>query len=82
MSWKITIEDTQNGFLLTKKYGFPNCDEPLERFVFDDFHGELKCAAHLLNYIQELIGMRGSKHDDERIFIEIKKQNEREDVNG
>jgi len=63
--WVLKIEKVQNGYHLKGNE---------TDIVIDDDDGELKAMQRVLWQVMEHFSMQGSKHDPERIRIEIKKQ--------
>lgn len=73
MVWELNIKRVENGFVVINY----NEDEGgvVEReYVFEQKDNELEAMVDVLNFIQDHFGYYGSKHDKERIFVEIKKQ--------
>lgn len=70
---KLTIETAENGILVTS---------PKEDLLYDTVHTVFEDRNNLEHYrdmcyhILECVGYIGSKHDEERLFIEIRKQND------
>lgn len=62
---KLQIEHTINGYILQDSEG---------KKVFEEDENELKALQYLLYSVCESLGYFGSKHDAERLFIEIRKQ--------
>lgn len=68
---KLCIDRVDNGYIVTLD---PNVEgDPV---VFQDKDNELETFQELLYYIMDYFGHAGSKHDPERIFVEIKKREE------
>lgn len=67
---KLTIEKVDNGFIV--------CGDELHEVYSDKYDEdlELKTLQSMLYSILEHFGYYGSKHDHERLFIRIEKQNE------
>lgn len=63
--WLLKIERVQNGYHLKGSE---------TDIVIDEDDGELKAMESVLWEVLEYFNMQGSKHDPERIRIEIKKQ--------
>lgn len=63
---KLVIEKCLNGFILTSEDG---------REVIMESDSEVKDYQRLLYAVLEHYGYFGSKHDAERLFIEVRKQN-------
>ena len=68
---KLTIETVSNGYLINVVNG----DEE-SIYVFSAVDGENECVVDLLKFIQHELGHSGSKHDEERIFVRLEKQND------
>ena len=74
MSWKLIIERTENGYILTTP---ENGEEPEKKIVIQqDEEDELKAHELLLWEVLEYFGVYGSKHDPERLRIIREKNNE------
>lgn len=63
--WLLKIEKVQNGYHIK--------GSELD-IVIDEDDGELKAMQGVLWQVLEYFNMQGSKHDPERIYIEIEKQ--------
>jgi hypothetical protein len=77
--WQITIQKAQNGFILKWDEQIDdNTYRPMSH-VFeerDNIKTDHDCQAiqHMLYEVLDYFGVSGSKHDEERIRIEILKQ--------
>jgi hypothetical protein len=69
---KLIIESVDNGYIIIREIG----GEIEEKVVFAFNEFEKECAVELLCCIKEMLGFYGSKHDSERIFIRLEKQND------
>lgn len=67
--WKIEIIKANNGYILT--YMEDLGESTIRRIVFEEKENELEAMVDVLNFIQKFFGLGGSKHDKERIFVEI-----------
>lgn len=70
MCSKIIIETVANGFIVTD-----NKDEIDNRIVFSFDNGIKESVVDLLNHVKALLGYSGSKHDAQRIFIQLEDHN-------
>lgn len=64
----LEIRRVVNGFLIKTEADEDNI------VVCEDNGNELVTMQNLLNYVKEYFDCTGSKHDKERLFVEIKKQ--------
>ena len=74
MKWKVSIEKTNNGFVLNgtdAQYVFQE-DITIE----DEEEKEQKCIAELFYQLMEEFGVFNSKHNKTRLKIDVVKQNE------
>ncbi len=62
---KVQIEQVRNGFIVTSTEG---------KDVIMESGSEVRGYQNMLYIVLEHLGYFGSKHDAERLFIEIKKQ--------
>ena len=65
---KLTLGRVRNGYILTSEEGVEVFEETPDT--------ELKALQALLYSVCEALGYFGSKHDSERLFVEIRKQND------
>ena len=72
MSYNINVEKVQNGYLLSWKeeYNDTGKEFTVSEVIQDDDADELKSGEELLWRLMEYFGLRGSKHDSERLSIE------------
>jgi len=68
--WRLVIRKVSNGYILAGKFG--NSDMTGE-MVIDD-KDELKAMQNVLFEVMEYFGVYGSKHDEERLYVEVRKQ--------
>lgn len=65
----ISIDLAENGYIVTNHDA-----EPRTIVVVQEQENHLECLRSLLHEILEVVGYYGSKHDPERLFVEIRKQ--------
>lgn len=65
---KLTIERASNGFILS--------GEEVHEVVQEKEDSELEALQTLLYSVLDWAGYYGSKHDAQRLFVRIEKQNE------
>ena len=72
MTWKISIEKIENGFVVYHP-GEETDNEVKTGFEYDedDDFGELKCMEKLLWFVKNHFGEHYSKHNKKNINIEI-----------
>lgn len=68
----ITIEQCENGFIVTEHEDFS--DKNMNRHVYSFWDDEKLTVVDMLNHIKNTLGYNGSKHDEKRIFIELRDQ--------
>ena len=65
--WRLEIEKADNGYILRGEFG---CSERISEMVVEECDEDsLGAIEAVLHEVLDYFGMRGSKHDEERILI-------------
>jgi len=72
MAWMLTIERTNNGYILSAN--FDNDEEITHRVIEeeDNEDSEMESMQNLLHQVKEFFGMYHMKHNKKNLYIEIK----------
>lgn len=78
MIWEMKISKVQNGYILETTTNDENNANgvTIEKMVIQERNEEIDANVELLYTIMEYFGFSGSKHDKERIYIEVREKNE------
>ena len=76
--WRLVIRKVSNGYILSGRFG----DSDMTQEVVIDDKDELKAMQNVLFEVMEYFGVYGSKHDRERLYVEVREQKDEDTEEG